>query len=80
MWSSEHFAEWGNYQQEGCIRGRFGINIYALLNIKQTNNKDLLYSTGNFTQYLVITYKGKDSEKESETESLCCTPETNTTL
>ena len=27
-------------------------------------NKDLLYSTGNYTQYFVITYKGKDFEKE----------------
>ena len=28
------------------------------------DNKDLLYSTGNYTQYFVITYKGKESEKE----------------
>ena len=26
-------------------------------------NKDLLYSTGNYIQYLVITYNGKESEK-----------------
>ena len=26
--------------------------------------KQLLYSTGNYTQYLVITYNGKESEKE----------------
>ena len=26
-------------------------------------NKDLLYSTGNYTQYFVITYKGKEYEK-----------------
>ena len=26
--------------------------------------KDLLYSTGNSTQYSVITYKGKESEKK----------------
>ena len=35
------------------------------------------------TQYFVITYKGKESEKNMYiciTESLCCTPETNTTL
>ena len=24
---------------------------------------DLLYSTGNYAQYLVITYNGKESEK-----------------
>ena len=28
------------------------------------NDKELLYSTGNYTQYLVITYNGKESEKE----------------
>ena len=26
--------------------------------------KDLLYSAGNSTQYSVITYRGKESEKE----------------
>ena len=26
--------------------------------------KDLLYSTGNYTQYFVITDKGKESEKQ----------------
>ena len=33
---------------------------------KLINNEDLLYSTGNYTQYLVITYKGKESEKEDK--------------
>ena len=28
------------------------------------SNKVLLYSTGNFTQYLIITYIGKEFEKE----------------
>ena len=41
-------------------------------------------STGNYIQYLVITYNGKESEKIHKhickTESLCHTPETNTTL
>ena len=27
-------------------------------------NKDLLYSTGNYIQYLVVTYNAKESEKE----------------
>ena len=54
----------------GCGAGgwwidqQFGINIYTLLYIKQITNKDLLYSTGNSTQYSVITYMGKESEKE----------------
>ena len=49
--------------------------------IYKTDNKDLLYSTGNFIQYLVITYNGKESEKEQReiyiyiTESLGYTSE-----
>ena len=33
-------------------------NIYKII------NNDLLYSTGNFTQYSVIAYMGKESIKE----------------
>ena len=33
---------------------RYGINRYKLLYIKQISNKDILYSTGNYIQYLVI--------------------------
>ena len=64
------------------INQEFGINRYTLLHIKQINNKDLLYSTGNYIQYLAITYNGKESEKEYIyiSESLCCPPETNTAL
>ena len=28
------------------------------------NNKNLLYSTGNYIQYLIINYNGKELEKE----------------
>ena len=52
----------------GGRRGRdklgVGIDTYTLLYVKQVNNKDLRYSTGNYTQYFVITYNGKESEKE----------------
>ena len=71
---------------EGGINQEFGIKRYTLLYIKQINNKDLLYSTGNYIQYPVITYNGKESENKFThthtciTESLCRTPETNTTL
>ena len=37
------------------------------------------YSIGNYTQYFVITYEGKESEKKIS-ESLCCTAETNMIL
>ena len=43
------------------------------------NNKDLLYSSGNCTQYLIITYNGEESEKEhthththTHMNHLCC--------
>ena len=51
------------------------INRYILLYIKYINNKDLLYSLGNYIQYLVIAYKGKESDKEKIhiTEPLCGT-------
>ena len=35
------------------------VNIYTLVYIKQITNKDLLYSTGNYTQYYVMIYMGK---------------------
>ena len=31
---------------------------------KIDKNKDLLYSTGNYIHYRLITYNGKESEKE----------------
>ena len=50
-----------------------GIDIYTLICIKYITNKDLLYkkfkknlldSTGNSTQYSVMTYTGIESKKE----------------
>ena len=46
------------------INEETGIDIYALLHIKQITTKDLLYSTGNSTQYPVTVYLGKESKKE----------------
>ena len=46
-----------------------------LLYMESTDNKVLLYSTENYIQYLVITYI-----IIYLSESLCCTPETNTTM
>ena len=37
--------------------------LYILLFIKQIN-RDLLYSTWNYIQYLGVTYNGKESVKE----------------
>ena len=35
-----------------------------LIYIKYISNKDLLYRTGKSTQYSVVTYMQKESEKE----------------
>ena len=40
------------------------VYTYTLLYIKYITNKDLLYSTGNSTQYSVVAYMGKESKKE----------------
>ena len=48
----------------GGINWETGNGIYTLLYIKQITNKDLLYSTGNSTQYSVMAYMGKESKKE----------------
>ena len=50
-----------------------GSDLNTLQYIKQLNNKDLLYSTGNYTQYSIITYNGKESEKESICMYVCIT-------
>ena len=42
------------------INQEVGIDKYTLLHIKYMGNKDLLYSTGKFTQYCVITHMGKE--------------------
>ena len=73
----------------GGINSEFGIRIYTLLYMKQITNKDLLYSTGNSTQYLVKEYLCVcvcvcvyiyTHTYLYITESLCCILETNTTL
>ena len=78
---------------EKGINEKFGINRNTLLYSKQIHNKDLLYSTGNYSQHLIITSNGKYETIDIYTyinihvyayiyiyESLCCIPETNTTL
>ena len=50
-------------REEGGVNWKFGIKRYILLYTKYINNKDLLYSTGNYTQYLVITYMEKNLKR-----------------
>ena len=42
----------------------FRTGICTLRYMDQLANRDLLYSTENSTQYSVITYVGKESERE----------------
>ena len=76
-------------KEDGGINWEIGIYIYTLLYIKWITNKGLLYSTGNSTQYSVMTYMGKNLKKKNGymcvyikyiTKSLCCPPENNTAL
>ena len=50
----------------GCSpQGRKGLDMteqHSLSYIKYITNKDLLYSTRNYTQYLVMAHKGKEYE------------------
>ena len=45
-------------REERGIKKEYAIKRYKLY-IKQINNKDLLYYTGNYIQYIIITYNRK---------------------
>ena len=49
---------------EGDIDWEFGISRCKLLHIEWINSKILLYSTGNYIQYLGLNHNGKEQEKE----------------
>ena len=72
---------WG----EGIVRD-FGMVMYTLLYLKRITNKDLLYSTWSSAQCYVAAWMGEGSGGERISiyvcmaESLCCLPETITTL
>ena len=54
----------GIFQARVLEWGAIAFSIYTLLYIKETVKKDLLHSIGNSTLYFVVTYTGKESEKE----------------
>ena len=64
-WRIPWTEEPGELQSKGCKESDLTecLSTQALPYIKQINNKDLLYSIGNYIQYLIITYNGKASEK-----------------
>ena len=51
-------------EKERGINLEFGIKRHPSLYTKQITNKDLLNTTGKHIQHLVITYHGKETEKE----------------
>ena len=44
----------------GGLDWKFGVNRCKLLHMEQTENKVLLYSTGNYIQYPGIKHNGKE--------------------
>ena len=72
-------------KEEGSEGGKdweFAVSRCKLLYTGWINNKVLLYSAGNYIQYPVIDYNGKEYEKAyiCITESLYCIEEINVTL
>ena len=62
----------------------FGNSRCKVLYTGWKNHKVLLYDTGNYIQYLIISHNGKEYEKKNVhvyiTESLCCRAEIGMTL
>ena len=58
----------------------FGVSRCKLLPLEWIRNKVLLYSTGNYSQYLGIKHDKRYYENKYMTGSLCCTAEIDTTL
>ena len=75
----------GKNGREGVVR-EFGVDMYTMLYLKWVSNKDLLNSTWNSAQCYVAAWVGGDFGGEwihvymYGSESLCCSPETVTTL
>ena len=51
-------------ERGGGMNWEIGIDRYKLLCIKEITNENLLYSTGNSTQYSVMSCIGIESKKE----------------
>ena len=51
--------------QRAKVEGRDGTGTCTLLYVEWMVNRDLMYCTGNTTQYSVITYMGKKNLKKN---------------
>ena len=58
-WTEESGRPWGHKVRHDWVP------IWWWWYIKQINNKDLQYSTGNSIQYLVITYNRRESKEKN---------------
>ena len=54
----------GVFQARVLEWGAIAFSLHTLLYIKEITSKNLLYSTGNTSQYTVMTYIGKENKKE----------------
>ena len=59
-----HRMEVTRVRGDGRDKLEIGIDIYTPLYIKEITNKGLRYSTGNSTQYSVMTCMGKESKRD----------------
>ena len=62
------------------INKEFVMKIYVIIYVKQINNKSLLYSIQCYTQFLVIIYKGNESEKKYTCMYICIHTHTHTQM
>ena len=77
-------VEGGNGVGDGIV-SEFGMDMYTLLYLKWTTNKELLWSTGSSAQCYVAAWMGEERRGKRDssirmTEFLCCPPETVTAL
>ena len=63
-WKQTYGFQRGHVERRGRINQELGMNVYTVLYTRQISSKDLQYSKGNSTQYSVIIYVRKESEKE----------------
>ena len=54
----------GGRREERGMDSEFGVGRCKLLHLEWINNKVLMYSTGNYTQYPVVNHNGKEYKKE----------------
>ena len=84
IWALHRHREQTCGCQEGGGGGgkdwEFGLSRCTLLHKGWVNDKVLLYSTGNYSQWNIMEKNIKKNVYICKTESLCCTAEINTTL